>query len=99
VTVSIVGSIGTAAFNPNPVSANSGDAVNFKNSDAITHHIVLDDGSADLGEVNSGATSKSLTLKSVAPIGFHCIIHPSAVGSINGMTAPPPPPPDDGYRY
>ena len=80
------------AFNPNPVSANSGDAVNFKNNDTTTHHIVLDDGTADLGQINPGATSQSLTVKSATPIGFHCIIHPSMTGSINGVVASQPPP-------
>src|SRR5215510_3416654 len=54
VTVNIVGSSGNQAYRPNPVSANSGDTVMFRNNDSTMHHIVLDDGSADLGHVVPG---------------------------------------------
>jgi plastocyanin len=90
VTVSIVGSSGNQAFTPNPVMANAGDSVVFKNADTTTHHIVMDDGSADLGEMAPGAT-KSITAKAVAS-NFHCMIHSTMVGSINGAQAPVPPP-------
>ena len=91
VTVAIVGSSGTSAFSPNPVSANVGDAINFMNNSTTTHHIVLDDGTADLGLVSPGATSQSLTLKSALAAGFHCTIHGSMTGNINGAVTPPPP--------
>jgi plastocyanin len=99
VTVSIVSSIGNGAYKPNPVTANSGDTVMFKNNDAATHHIVMDDGSADLGEVVPGATSKSLTLRNANAARFHCTIHSSMVGSINETSAPTPPPCNDPYGY
>jgi plastocyanin len=99
VTVAIVGSIGNMAYSPNPVAANAGDTVKFRNSDAATHHIVLDDGSADLGSVAPGATSSGVTLRSANPARFHCTIHPSMVGSINGSTAPQPAPCPDPYGY
>lgn len=99
VTVSIVASIGNGAYKPNPVSANSGDTVNFKNNDSTTHHIVLDDGSADLGLVAPGATSGGVVLKNNNALNFHCSIHPSMVGAINAQTAPTPPPCNDPYGY
>jgi plastocyanin len=97
-TVSIIGSAGNQSFSPNPVMVNAGGTVTFKNNDSTTHHIVLDDGSADLGEVAPGAT-KTATLKN-ATSNFHCVIHPTMVGSINGAAAPTAPaPPCDVYGY
>ena len=99
VTVSIVGSIGNQAYRPNPVSANSGDKVAFMNADSAKHHIVLDDGSADLGEVMPGATSSTYAVTSSNAVRYHCKLHPSMVGSINGQQAPTPPPCPDPYGY
>lgn len=99
VTVAIVGSSGNAAFQPNPVRANSGDTVMFRNSDNVTHHLVMDDGSADLGQVGPGAVSRGFTLRSAAASNFHCTMHTSMVGSINGATAPETPTCPDPYGY
>ena len=99
VTVSIVSAVGNGAYKPNPVMANSGDTVVFKNNDASTHHIVMDDGSADLGDVGPGATSKGFTLKSASAARFHCTNHSSMVGAINETAAPPAPPCNDPYGY
>ena len=99
VTVSIVSSVGNTAYQPNPVRANSGDTVVFRNNDATMHHIMLDDGSADLGDVNPGATSKGVTLKNSNAARFHCTIHSSIVGTINEAAAPPTPPCPDPYGY
>jgi plastocyanin len=99
VTVSIVSSVGNGAYKPNPVMANTGDTVVFRNNDATMHHIVLDDGSADLGDVGPGATSKGVTLKNTSAARFHCTIHSSMVGTINETTAPPTPPCPDPYGY
>lgn len=99
VTVSIVSSIGNGAYKPNPVMANTGDTVVFRNNDATTHHIVMDDGSSDLGDVAPGAQSRSLTLKNANATKFHCSIHSSMVGSINDAVAPEPAPCPDPYGY
>jgi len=99
VTVSIVSAVGNGAYRPNPVMANSGDTVVFRNNDATTHHIMMDDGSADLGEVAPGATSKGVTLRNANATRFHCSIHSSMVGSINGASAPEPAPCPDPYGY
>jgi plastocyanin len=98
-TVNIVGSIGNQAYNPNPVAANSGDTVRFKNNDGSMHHVVLDDGSADFGAVTPGAMSNGVTVKTTNAVKYHCTIHPSMVGAINGTTAPTPPPCPDPYGY
>ena len=99
VTVSIVSSVGNGAYKPNPVMANTGDTVVFRNNDATMHHIVLDDGSADLGDVGPNGTSRGVTLKNANATRFHCTIHSSMVGTINEATAPPTPPCPDPYGY
>ena len=94
VTVSIVGTKGNASYVPDPVPAASGDQVMFKNNDTITHRIVMDDNSVDFGSLSAGASSAA---KGVGAGGnFHCTIHPSMVGSINGAVAPTPPPGSGG---
>lgn len=98
VTVSVVSSVGNGAYQPNPVQAAAGTVVTFRNSDSVLHRIVLDDGSADLGDIAPGATSRAYTVRSNAAVSFHCTIHPSMVGSINGDRAPDPPCIDD-YGY
>jgi plastocyanin len=97
VTVSIVATNGNKSFVPNPVATSAGQQVIFKNNDTVnTHHIVMDDGSADFGTLAPGTTSAA---KAVGTGGnFHCANHPSMVGSINGATAPEPAPGSgDGY--
>jgi plastocyanin len=88
VTVTIVGSSGNQAYQPNPVQVNMGDTVAFKNADHTLHHVVMDDGSADLGNISPGSTA-SMTLKTSGG-NYHCTIHTSMVGSINGKDAPVP---------
>lgn len=90
VTVNIVGTAGQRAYDPNPVRANTGDIVIFRNADSAVHRIVLNDGSADLGEVAPGATSRGFTVGTMNPVGFHCVNHPSMVGSINGAVEEAP---------
>jgi plastocyanin len=104
VIIKIVGSFGSNAFMPNPTMANTGDQIVFSNTDLVTHHIVLDDGT-DLGEVLPGQSSAPLPL-TTPTASYHCTIHPTMVGSINGQLpapAPPdpyyPPPSDDYYGY
>jgi plastocyanin len=90
VTVTISSATGPASFSPNPVPATSGDTVVFKNNDsANTHHIVMDDGSADLGSLEPGQTSKAVTVKGGA--NFHCANHPWMVGAINQAVPDAPP--------
>jgi plastocyanin len=99
VTVSIVSSIGNQAYRPNPAAANTGDTVVFRNNDSAMHHIVLDDGSGDFGDVSPGGTSRGFVVRNSAAAKYHCTIHRSMVGSINGQEAPTPPPCPDPYGY
>ena len=86
-TITIVGSVGSQAFTPNPVQGvASGQTVVFDNRDLSLHHIVMDDNSADSGDIAPGAT-KPLVLRAASGT-YHCTIHPSMVGSINLASAP-----------
>jgi len=99
VTVAVVGSVGNTAYQPNPVRAAAGDTVMFRNNDSVAHRIVMNDGSADLGDIAPGATSRGFTVRNGTALEFHCTIHPTMVGSINGDSAPEPPCVDDyGYQ-
>lgn len=82
--------LGPNSFNPNPVLAGVGDTVAFKNNDNTMHHIVLDDGSADLGDLNPGATTRTFVVKAGGG-NFHCTIHSGMVGAINGQVPDAPP--------
>lgn len=100
VIINIVGTVGSNAFMPNPMTANMGDQLVFANGDTVLHHIVLDDGT-DLGDVPPGQSSAPVALKTPTAM-YHCTIHPTMIGVINGdLPAPPPysPPPDDYYGY
>jgi plastocyanin len=90
--VTIVASAGNSAFSPNPAKANAGDTVMFRNSDGTMHHLVMDDGSGDFGDVNPGSTSRGIVLRTANALTFHCTIHATMVGSINGAIAPETPP-------
>lgn len=110
VTVSVVATQGNQSFVPNPVQKASADLLVFKNNDTVMHRIVMDDGSADFGDLAPGASSQpkavlgnpsqtaSIQPRAVGSGNFHCAVHPSMVGSVNGATAPTPPPGSgDGY--
>jgi plastocyanin len=95
VLINIVGSFGSTAFMPNPTAANMGDQIVFTNTDLVMHHIVLDDGT-DLGEVQPGQSSAPMSLMTPTA-GYHCTIHPTMVGSINGTLPAANPAPADPY--
>jgi plastocyanin len=94
VTVNIVGNSGSAAFSPNPVQAASGATIAWKNNSSAGHRLVMDNGPV-IGDVAVGATV-TMTLNGSGG-NYHCTIHPTMVGSINGASAPPTPNPGGGY--
>jgi len=97
VTVNIASAVGAASFSPNPVPATAGNTIAFKNNDPTnTHQIVMDDGSADFGDIPPGQTSKIVTIKSAA--NFHCSNHPWMVGAVN-QPVPDQPPCTGGPSY
>src|SRR5579864_8893479 len=89
-TITIVGQNGTQAFTPNP-SAFGGQQVVFKNSDSVTHHIVLNDGSVDTGDIAPGATSRAVTMPG-AGTNYHCTIHLGMIGAVDATASNAPPP-------
>jgi plastocyanin len=82
-TITIVANNGSQSFSPNPASVPVGQTVAWRNADSITHHIVADDGSFDEGATPPGTTGAAITVGSGA-IPYHCTIHPSMIGTING---------------
>jgi plastocyanin len=90
VTVSIKGQTGKQSFNPNPAAVNAGQLVVFKNDDNVTHHIVLDDGSMQTGDIRPGTSSAAMPI-GAASKSYHCTIHPSMVGSFNDAPTTDPP--------
>jgi plastocyanin len=95
VTITITGKNGTLAFSPNPADVPAGQMVVYKNNDVLTHHIMLDDGSAQTADIPPGGTSNAIAAG--AAKGYHCVIHPGMVGGFNGSVGDPPP--NCTYQY
>ena len=88
-TITITGQT-SPFFTPNP-AAFGGQSVVFKNNDTITHHVVLNDGTVDTGEIAPGATSHTVVMPA-AGTNYHCSIHPGMIGAVStpsGGDAPP----------
>jgi len=99
VTITITGQGGKAAFNPNPATVAAGQLVMFKNNDAVTHHIVLDDGTMQTTDIAPGATSAAVAMGTSGSKTYHCSIHPGMVGGFNGADAEPPPNCNQAYCF
>ena len=89
-TISILGEMGAQSFSPNPASVRQGEMLLWRNTDSVVHHIVLNDGSLDSGDIAPGASSAALRLATDGA-NYHCTIHPTMVGSINASSGEPPP--------
>ncbi len=87
--ITILGVRGNQSFSPNPATVPSGGSVDFSNADSTTHHIVADNGAFDTGNLAPGSASAPMAIGS-GTIQYHCTIHPSMVGSINGGTGAGP---------
>lgn len=88
VTITIAGQNGNLSFKPNPASAAIGQAVVWKNTDAATtHRIVADDGAWDTGNLPAGAMSLAIIIGAAGTFPYHCLIHPTEVGTLNGTAA------------
>jgi plastocyanin len=72
---------GPYSFYPSPATVAFARIIVWRNSDAVTHHVVFDDTSVDTGTLAPGTSSQPIT---VAPgnWSYHCAIHPSMVGSV-----------------
>ena len=87
-TIAINGQNGTQAFSPNP-AAFGGQTVVFRNNDAVSHRVVLNDGSIDTGDIAPGATSRAVVMPA-SGTNYHCSIHPGMIGAVSGGSSPPP---------
>ena len=98
-TVSITGQKNDQSFSPNPVPLTQGSVIVWKNVDNTVHHIVMNDGSFDSGDIGPGATSKQMVLTSTGG-QYHCTLHPTTMfGSINVATSGDPGAGTPGYPY
>jgi plastocyanin len=80
-TIDVAEINGPYSFYPSPTTVRSGQIVVWRNSDAVTHHVVFDDGSVDTGTLAAGTLSQPITI-GVGNWSCHCAIHPSMVGSV-----------------
>lgn len=78
--INVVGDRGTLSFSPDPATVSVGQLVSWHNIDNTTHHVVLNDGTLDAGNISPGRYSAAMTL--AAPGPYHCTIHPGMVGSM-----------------
>ena len=85
VTINVVAVNGAQSFSPNPATLPAGQMVIWHNVDTITHHVVLNDGSVDTGDLAPGASSQPMAIAAAAG-QYHCSIHPVMVGSVNQDT-------------
>jgi plastocyanin len=90
-TVTIVGSSGSQAFDPNPVSPSGSRNVVWQNSDGQVHRIVANDGSFDTGVIAPGGSSPSINIPADGA-RYHCSLHTSMVGAITSSSTGTPPP-------
>ena len=90
-TISIVGSDGSQAFNPNPATPSASRNIVWRNGDGLVHRIMANDGTFDTGNIAPGATSVSVPIPA-AGVRYHCSLHPTMVGGINSSTTGTPPP-------
>ena len=81
VTVNVVAINGAQSFSPNPATLPMGQMIVWHNVDSVTHHVVLNDGSLDTGDLAPGASSEPMPLTAGSG-AYHCAIHPVMVGSI-----------------
>jgi plastocyanin len=91
-TITIVGIAGNQSFSPASPQVAAGQQVVFHNADTVNHHhIVQDAGGWDTGDLAPGQTSGPVTVSSTAAQTYHCVIHPTMVGGINGASTMNPP--------
>jgi plastocyanin len=80
VVIEIVGENGSRSFSPNPATLPAGQSVSWHNNDSTTHHVLLNNGALDTGNLGPGQFSAAMTLGQTGP--YHCTIHPDMVGTL-----------------
>ena len=81
VTIDVAEINGPYSFYPSPATVSSNQTVVWRNSDIVTHHLVLDDDSIDTGALAPGTLSQPETI-GVGNRTYHCTIHPTMVGTV-----------------
>src|ERR1700739_1174973 len=76
VTINVVAINGAQSFSPNPASVPAGQMVVWHNIDNIPHHVVLNDGSVDTGDLPAGTSSQPMAIGGSGGGQYHCSIHP-----------------------
>jgi plastocyanin len=81
VIINVVAINGAQSFSPSPAILPAGQMIVWHNVDNTTHHVVLDDGSVDTGNLAPGAYSQPMEVRAGGGL-YHCSIHPVMVGTI-----------------
>ena len=92
VTINVVAIDGAQSFSPNPATLPAGQTIVWHNVDTTTHRVVLNDGSADTGNLAPGVSSHPMAIGGAGG-PYHCAIHPVMVGSVNQDSTSPTLPP------
>jgi plastocyanin len=82
-TITFVAMNADKSFSPNLSSIVAGQTVAFYNADSSVHRIVADNGSFDTGNLAPGGYSAPTMMSGAGTFGFHCVIHPTEVGTLN----------------
>jgi len=80
IVIEIVRTDGARSFAPNFVTVPDGRAVVWHDADFQTHHIVLDAGGLDTGDIRPGRFSEPMVANGAGR--YHCTIHPSMIGTL-----------------
>jgi plastocyanin len=80
IVIDILGMNDERSFSPSPASVPAGRVVVWHNLDFNTHHVVLDAGGLDNGNIRPGSFSPPMELAAAGR--YHCSIHPSMVGTL-----------------
>jgi len=81
--ITITGQNGTRSFSPNPGSLTTGRKVAFFNADSVVHTATADNGAFDTGNIGPGALSGLITIAAAGSYSYHCLLHPTMVGTLN----------------
>ena len=88
--ITITSQNGAQSFSPNPASA-GGQLVVFRNTDGLTHRVLLNDGSVDTGNIAPGASSAPVRMPA-GGTNYHCPLHAGMIGAVSAESGAPPPP-------
>lgn len=81
--ITIVGMNGNQSFSPDPGSLAVGKTVAFYNADGVVHTATANGGAFDTGNIAPGAVSALITVTAVGSFAYHCVLHPTMVGTLN----------------